>query len=180
MYFSPAGSGTFSQGDDVYWDMQSSAIGTSSVGGIGEFNLSDHGDFHFDPPGDMAIISGTEGGMVFAPGAAIGPSSDWDTENSDNGYAGTTDYDGVLSTGQTGIFGVRFQIGGEWHYGWVSITEGSSNQTINGWAYESTPNTPIAAGAGAVAEEVPALPLAGLLLTALGVFGLGARRLRRA
>lgn len=42
---------------------------------------------------------------------------------------------------------VRFKRNGEWHYGWVQVTSWlDSMGFINGWAYESEPNTPIVIG----------------------------------
>jgi PEP-CTERM motif len=83
--------------------------------------------------------------------------------------------------------GVEFYIGSDLHYGWVNVntctpelggacggvTSSYSNITIDGWAYETTPNTPIAAGAGTVPE--PSF----LPLLALGAAGLAAFRARR-
>ncbi len=44
--------------------------------------------------------------------------------------------------------GVRFEISGATHYGWirVSCTTGSTSGTIHSYAYETTPNTSIIAG----------------------------------
>ena len=54
--------------------------------------------------------------------------------------------------GQTGCIGVRFQIGGATHFGWVQVRGGAEadNMTIIDWAYEDQPNTAI------TACEVPA------------------------
>jgi len=58
--------------------------------------------------------------------------------------------------------GVKFQIGGQTHYGWARLTVKVVNNPINifatltGYAYETVPNTPIAAGktSGPNAEEI--------------------------
>jgi hypothetical protein len=43
--------------------------------------------------------------------------------------------------------GVRFQINGETHYGWIGFRSTSEgNAQLAGWAYETAPNTPIHAG----------------------------------
>lgn len=50
----------------------------------------------------------------------------------------------------TGYFGVRLEIGGNDHYGWVYLDNswaGLGGGDIYGWAYETTPNTSILAGA---------------------------------
>lgn len=42
---------------------------------------------------------------------------------------------------------LRFKRNGEWHYGWVQVTSWfDSMGFINGWAYESEPNTAITVG----------------------------------
>jgi len=50
----------------------------------------------------------------------------------------------------TGYFGVRLEIEGNAHYGWVYLDNGWAGLgggDIYGWAYETTPNTSILAGA---------------------------------
>ncbi len=43
--------------------------------------------------------------------------------------------------------GVRFQINGETHYGWIGFRSTSEgNAQLAGWAYETAPNQPIQAG----------------------------------
>lgn len=49
--------------------------------------------------------------------------------------------------GQTGYFGVRFQIGANTHYGWIKYQgTGDLAGTVLSWAYEDTPNTGIVVG----------------------------------
>lgn len=52
--------------------------------------------------------------------------------------------------GKKGYLGVRFQISGETHYGWIRFMadDDLKNGRIMDWAYEDQPNTPIKAGAG--------------------------------
>jgi hypothetical protein len=47
-----------------------------------------------------------------------------------------------------GIAGVRFEIGGGSHYGWIQLNVDGSNRryTVVDWAYENLPDTPIHAG----------------------------------
>ncbi len=71
--------------------------------------------------------------------------------------------------------GFKFQLTGQTHYGWANITLGGSGLTFNDWAYESTADTPIAAGA--VVPE-PAQSAAGLGLLALGAAGVAAFKRR--
>ncbi len=57
--------------------------------------------------------------------------------------------------GQTAFMGIHFQIGSDWHYGWVRIRGGRYGDEliriapswILDWAYETRPDTPIFAGA---------------------------------
>jgi hypothetical protein len=50
------------------------------------------------------------------------------------------------------FLGVRFQIEGRWHYGWVMAFKPGSGDAIPiaGWAYETEPDTPIVAGFDAI------------------------------
>lgn len=47
--------------------------------------------------------------------------------------------------GTTKFAGVRFDIGGNFHYGWIrlSVSANANAVTIHDYAYEATPNTPI-------------------------------------
>ena len=66
------------------------------------------------------------------------------------------------------FFGIEFQIGGDTHFGYIDV-EGQHDTVgviVYGWAYETTPNTPI------VATQVPeagkaACAMMGLLLCVL-------------
>ena len=86
---------------------------------------------------------------------------------------------GQWSTGKTGFLGVRVALGGgNYDYGWVRLelddTDGDGifdTMGIIDYAYENTPNTPIAAGEGAVPEPSTAALLA--------LAGAGAAFLRR-
>lgn len=176
--FTPSGTSTVSQATNLYWDMLSSTTSTSSFGATGGFYLSDHGDFHFDTGNgaNMVVIAGTEGGAKLPVGTLIDAGSDWALTS----FAGTTDYDGTMVPVETAYFGLRFQVDGQTHYGWVQIEEGIDDQSVLAWAYESTPGVAIAAGAEA-GSEAPVPTLAGwatiLLATLLAVFGVS--RVRR-
>lgn len=68
---------------------------------------------------------------------------------------------------------------GNTHFGWVEFIEGPSDQTLLGWAYETTAGAAILAGQGGIsAVPVPA----GLPLLASGFLAMGvvARRKRLA
>lgn len=183
--FTPATDNTAPIYQGIFWNMLSDESGPSSIAGAPcNFNLSGHGDVHYDTANgcSMSNIPTLDGGNIFAPGDEIGPASNWSTW----GYVGTYDYNGSMSLGDTAIFGVRFQISGQTHYGWVSITEGADGtHSVNAWGYENIPDTPILAGATGTQQppaEVRAVPSLsvlnlGLLAALVGVFGwLGRRR----
>lgn len=168
--FTPSGTSTVAQGASLYWDMLSDTTSTSSIGAVGDFYLSDHGDIHFNTTtADMVNIGSGTGGYVFAIGEMIGASSNW--SNSD-GFVGTTDYSGTMSFGDTGIFGLSFQLTGQTHYGWVEIAENDNNtQSVLAWGYETVAGQSIAAGAAEVPE--PSV----LAMLALGLMCLASLRL---
>ncbi|OJF70645.1 hypothetical protein BK026_18765 [Alteromonas sp. V450] len=170
--FTPSGTSTVSQGTDLYWDMLSDATSTSSLGSVGEFLLTGHGDFHFNNAvADMVNIGTGTGGYLFSLGEMIGASSNW--SNTDF-FVGTTDYAGIMSFGESGIFGLSFQLAGQTHYGWVNISENDSGtQSILGWGYESVAGRAIAAGVTDVPEPTT------LAVFALGLMGLASRKFKK-
>lgn len=177
--FTPSGTTTVSQDTNLYWDMLSSDTSISTLGAIGNFYLSGHGDFHFNGDGSMVIVAGTEGGAKLPLGTMIGPGSEWRATDS---YVGTTAYDGTMVPPETAYFGVRFQLGGADHFGWVQIEEGVSDQSVLAWAYETTPRQAIAAGATVGgASGIPtlgqwALILLAALMAVLGIVRLSQRK----
>lgn len=58
--------------------------------------------------------------------------------------------------GKRGYLGVRFQISGDTHYGWIQFAadEDVKNGRIVDWAYEDQPDTPIKAGDGRFKMEL--------------------------
>ena len=174
--FTPSGTSTVTQGTDLYWNLQTSATSTSAIGDTCGFYLSDHGDFHWNANADMVVLPNDEGGDALAAGTVIGPASRWDSANSANEYAGTTDYSGEMVAPQTAYFGLSCTIAGQRHYGWVQITEGATDQSILAWAYETTPNTPIVAGSTTSVSSVTSIPTLsewGIILLS-GLLALGA------
>jgi hypothetical protein len=91
------------------------------------------------------------------------------------GYANS---EWAFAGANSGYLGIRFNIGANTHYAWVRVTVALATDpqprafTLHEWAYESTPDAGIAAGAGAVPEA------SSLGLLALGSIGLAARRRR--
>jgi hypothetical protein len=167
--FTPSSGNTVSQSTTLYWDPVSAFISTSSLGAIGGFNLTDHGDFHFTvSDADMVNIGSGTGGQTIPVGQLVGPSSNF-TNTSD--FVGTTDFSGTMSLGDRAFFGLSFQLSGQTHYGWVEISEDATTQTIHRWAYETTPNTAI---------EVTAVPEpSSAILLGLGTLGISVLRRRK-
>jgi hypothetical protein len=65
--------------------------------------------------------------------------------------------------GQRAFVGIQTVDGSDAHFGWLDATYDNETLTVHSWAYESTPNTPISAGA--IPEpSVTALITAGILL----------------
>ena len=90
-------------------------------------------------------------------------------------YYGVPLFGAGLFDGYKGYIGIKFDIGGNDHLGWIEY-EGQSNWTagtILGWAYEDTPGTPINAG------QVPIPGTFGLGLLALGAAGVARLRQRK-
>jgi len=154
--------------------MLSDATSTTSLGAIGNFQLSDHGDFHFDTSiADMVNIGSGTGGYLFSLGEIIGASSNWSDTND---FVGTTDYSGTMNFGDSGIFDLSFQLAGQTHYGWVNAAENNDGtQSILGWGYESIAGKSIAAGVTSVDVPEPST----LAIFALGLMGLVSRKFKK-
>jgi hypothetical protein len=144
--YSPSG-GAFStdQNTNIFWDMMSNRIGTTpDVSYVGQFFLSDHGDFHWLQVGSEMVVSSGESGLPLTAGQTVSSSRTFTGD-----FAGTTDFGGILTPSATpAIFGLRFVNNGNTYYGYVRFVEDSTNQSILCWGYENTPGESIAAGAG--------------------------------
>jgi hypothetical protein len=178
--FVPGGLSTVGQNSSLFFDVLSDQTSTSNVFGPTAIELSDHGDFHFDSSVFAFVSDGVAGGGTnLAPGTVIDASSAFDT--SFIGFAGTNDFSGTcaIGTALSCIYGFSFMNAGNTHFGWVEFIEGPSDQTLLGWAYETTAGAAILAGQGGIsAVPVPA----GLPLLASGFLAMGvvARRKRLA
>jgi hypothetical protein len=89
------------------------------------------------------------------------------------------------SNGVQGYLGVRFTSStcnnGNFHYGWIQWrTDNSTTQgTVVDWAYETTCNTRILAGAGQQAVAVPAMDRWGLIALISAIFIVAARMFKK-
>ncbi|MEM8671958.1 MAG: PEP-CTERM sorting domain-containing protein [Planctomycetota bacterium] len=83
--------------------------------------------------------------------------------------------------GDSGFVGLQLSINGQTHYGWAGLELGSriGDHTLTSFAYETDPDTPIIAGAGASIAGVGAVPEPSTLLVMGMSFGLLALRRRR-
>ena len=171
--FTPSGTATVSQSTDLYWDMLSGATSTSGISGApGGFQLSGHGDFHFNSTADMVNVGSSDGGQNLSFGTTIGAASNFSFSG---GYVGTDGFGGQCTVGNTCYYGLRFQLSGNTHYGWVQFSEDAGTQSLIAWGYETTAGASIAAGdTGASAVPLPAA----MPLLAFGLGALAANRRR--
>jgi len=96
---------------------------------------------------------------------------------------------GNFSAGSTGYIGFKLASGANFNYGWIGVTLPSTDTSgqsllINGWAYENTVNTAIAAGdvgtpGPSSVPDAPSAAVTGLAALSLGAAGLARRRANR-
>jgi hypothetical protein len=152
---------SFSSGRDDFY-------GTLNVGG--------------DLPSNQAMIS-HQGGLVAAlpRGAKIGPDGKFGPGHY---MAICDDFSGSGFTSGNWVhinnryLGVKFQIDGEIHYGWVRMGTDCNSGTITGYAYETVANQRLRAGQGAADDQIDSGPAALQQLTpkpaTLGALAAGA------
>lgn len=121
--------------------------------------------------GNVLTSSGTYYVRGFAAGDEIGPSAN---EAGDGGsHVGATFNNYNFFSGDDKYIGVSFEIAGQTHYGWIGFEVDSTNPlhgVIRDYAYESTPDTAITAGAKPVPEP------GSLALLAAGAGAMAVRR----
>jgi hypothetical protein len=138
-------------------------------------------------PGTVAIVFPTTNAVSYALGAHVTAAV----------YGNSTSYllrdyyldVGNFSPGSTGYIGFKLASGADFKYGWIGVTLPSTNASgqsllINGWAYENTVNTAIAAGdvgtpGPSSVPDAPSAAVTGLAALSLGAAGLARRRAQR-
>jgi len=122
---------------------------------IGYFACEWLGPFHGPP----SLINAAE---------KIGPDRLWLSARDDGLLAGYYEtWWGGRFGGKAGYIGVKFGSEEDWHFGWILFGSNleASQGVISGWAYESIPEQPIAAGAVPEPATLLLLGLSGLTLT---------------
>jgi hypothetical protein len=142
-----------------YWATDASGVGSARL--LVVPNLGVDGGSH------LAALN-----LGFLIGDSLSPGLSWAAQNAPNNYGDAVVIGSYLPEIPQGgpvpvgffydtfaFMGVHFQIGSDWHYGWVRIRGGTAGVGEDGqfhlnppawildWAYESRPNTPIFAGA---------------------------------
>jgi hypothetical protein len=131
-------------------------------------------------PGTNEVVYNGYGAVAMKVGVGIGP-RDAFKGGSERMALGERSFSHVFGSWvnvSNRYLGVKFNISGETHYGWVRLTVQTQggltiNATLTGYAYESLPNTPITAGKteGPVNHAESTDPAAGTL----GKLALGRR-----
>jgi len=188
----------------VYFDISDQVVtGPSGTLTIGNINLSGGGSYDFSwtaPTFLLDFVGGNSekprlrdasSSIQFAANSGIYGEglqlfADGDTIDSASATWGNYKYfdsqfaiDGSWQNGATGFVGLRIVNGSDYNYGWMGVSfDDTNNQlTITDFAFESTLNTAIEAGAGASAIPEPATST---LLLAMGAAGVAAYRRRKA
>ena len=93
-----------------------------------------------------------------------------------NSHTTSNDIQNNINSGETGAFGIRFNDGGDYHYGWVEVSmDANGIITVDRWALESTANT---AAEYSPAGSTPVPGIGGLAALAMGAAGVRSRRQR--
>lgn len=91
------------------------------------------------------ITGGTAPAKAISSGTSIGSSMYWSGQSlcRINDFS----FPNEFPSGSDRFVGVRFQSGGSWHYGWIRVQYSPSVLIIKSYAYETTGDLPISAGA---------------------------------
>ena len=114
-------------------------------------------------PSNQAMSSrGRNGAKAALPiGARVGPAGKFGAHSlmaTCDDFNGRLVYSGAWINAENRYLGVKFQINGETHYGWVRMTVNCNDGTITGYAYETVANRPIDAGILPFANQSDASP----------------------
>lgn len=139
---------TISNNLDLNGDGITDFILSSDISGA--WLTSQSGNFLITGPGGLVLVS--PGSIISSNGSSLDPIYQWSGGTATLGgqavFDGEYFYSGNFSD-TNAFIGLQFQFDGQTHYGWMEIynyPNVASGQVL-GWAYESDPNTPIAAGA---------------------------------
>lgn len=174
----PSGVSTVSQDQSLWFDILSDQTSTVAPIGPYAFELSDHGDFHFNyanGPRSAAMPGIGQEGINLATGTYVDDSLPWRDGTYYVGTDGSQSYGRGCVYGSLCVYGIRIDMAGLFRYGWVQFEEvDASTQRLLEWAYETDPNTPILVDV----LSRPAVPLPGpLTLIAIGIAGMRARKM---
>ena len=188
--FSPTGTGT---------DFVLSTYAYDYNGGNGNYNYTGEGYLYTNASG-----AGVDSSLPLVSGATIGPSSAFFSGNTTLNYQQEYGYSQAYSCGYKGRYtcynyygpyysssgsvpnnsssyiGLEFTRNGQTYYGWADIatyvSDGSAQEVLLGYAYDSAPGEGIMAGetANNVTPEPPTLAL--FALGAVGVLAFSRRR----
>lgn len=197
------GLGTTADATVIYNDITD--LSASSWGALESFNIDINSDgvddfsfsHYFQPQGycgygcyiqhfgdSSASGTGTNGAMFgpLADGQSISASDTFDKNSSLGSVYYYSDGGGAWPTNGiqnfTGILGLEFDIAGQNHYGWATLTIDSYSAavTLLDFAYEDVAGAGIAAGQ---VSSVPVPAMAPLFTAALGAFGVSSFRRRK-
>ena len=139
--------GTVGNGNFIDWqNVSTPAFGLDfNNDGVLEFKLSNSG---FDIENINCYIEYNASSPIPAPVPAH-------TTTLDCSLTNWTDDSPVFAVGTVSYMGFRFKLGSNTHYGWAKVVISGTpttgyTATFQKIAYESTPNTPIGAGQGAL------------------------------
>lgn len=128
-----------------YYNVRSFAIQPAPQNGVvGEMSITNTGTFMV--PARLPDNYTIDNGLNWASGSDNILAGKFQYFNNSTGYSSAAG----KFLGKQGYLGVRFQISGETHYGWIQFRadEDAKNGKIVDWAYEDQPDTLIRAADG--------------------------------
>ncbi|MBG15830.1 MAG: hypothetical protein CL853_05705 [Crocinitomicaceae bacterium] len=149
--------------DFVFMTLDTAAAGSLTYGGIPiTYNVNYAGAIVYPSPGNSWAGSSTSMSssfnMVNIPqGSSIGSNNSWSSTSGPVGLLAdisipalnySLSYPAGPFLGTTGFMGLKFNVGGNTHYGWIRVEVGANGEflSIKDYAFDATPNTAIVAG----------------------------------